>query len=95
MYLEFIQPGTSTQNSYIERFNRTYWEEGPDLYVFNSLSEVRAVIEYFIRGYNEEPPHESLGDMTPIDFAPQRAGGAPCPLGGLLKTAEASTAGWT
>ena len=75
--LEFIQPGKPTQNSYIERFNRTYREEVLDLYVFNSLSEVRAVTEDFIREYNEERPHESLGNMTPIDFATQRAEGVP------------------
>ncbi|ADU64210.1 Integrase catalytic region [Pseudodesulfovibrio aespoeensis Aspo-2] len=79
--LEFIQPGKPTQNSYIERFNRTYREEVLDLYVFNSLSEVRAITEDFIREYNEGRPHESLGNMSPINFAAQRAGGTPCPLG--------------
>ncbi|SFW61381.1 Integrase core domain-containing protein, partial [Desulfovibrio desulfuricans] len=85
--LEFIQPGKPTQNSYIERFNRTYREEVLDLYVFNSLSEVRAITEDFIREYNEERPHESLGNMSPINFAAQRAGGSPCPLGNPPKTA--------
>uniref|UniRef100_UPI00255AE3C4 IS3 family transposase n=1 Tax=Pseudodesulfovibrio pelocollis TaxID=3051432 RepID=UPI00255AE3C4 len=85
--LEFIQPGKPTQNSYIERFNRTYREEVLDLYVFNSLSEVRAITEDFIREYNEERPHESLGNMSPINFAAQRAGGTPCPLGNPPKTA--------
>ena len=82
--LEFIQPGKPTQNSYIERFNRTYREEVLDLYVFNSLSEVRAITEDFIREYNEERPHESLGNMSPINFAAQRAGGSPCPLGSKI-----------
>ncbi|WP_097010305.1 IS3 family transposase [Pseudodesulfovibrio profundus] len=85
--LEFIQPGKPTQNSYIERFNRTYREEVLDLYVFNSLSEVRAITEDFIREYNEERPHESLGNMSPINFAAQRAGGTPYPLGNPPKTA--------
>ena len=85
--LEFIQPGKPTQNSYIERFNRTYREEVLDLYVFNRLSEVRAITEDFIREYNEERPHESLGNMSPMNFAAQRAGGTPCPLGSPPETA--------
>jgi len=77
--LEFIQPGKPTQNSYVERFNRTYRTEVLDLYVFNSLTEVRDMTEEFIREYNEERPHESLGDMPPMEFAARRAGGTPCP----------------
>ena len=85
--LEFIQPGKPTQNSYIERFNRTYREEVLDLYIFDSLNEVRDCTERFIKEYNEERPHESLGDMTPVEFLAQRAGGTPCPLGSHQKSA--------
>ncbi|MBU1249255.1 MAG: IS3 family transposase [Proteobacteria bacterium] len=84
--LEFIQPGKPTQNSYIERFNRTYREEVLDLYIFNSLSEVRSVTEDFINVYNEERPHESLGNMTPTNFAHHRAGGTPCSMVAPSKT---------
>ncbi|GAB6178619.1 hypothetical protein JCM16814_35110 [Desulfobaculum senezii] len=84
--LEFIQP---SKPKLIHRgFNRTYREEVLDLYVFNSLSEVRAITEDFIREYNEERPHESLGNMSPINFAARRAGGCPCPPGNPLKTAR-------
>ena len=77
--LEFIQPGKPTQNSYVKRFNRTYRTEALDLYVFSNLDEVRAATEVFVREYNEERPHESLGDMPPTKFAARRAGGTPCP----------------
>jgi len=54
--LEFIQPGKTTQNSYIERFNRSYREEVLDIYVFSRLSEVREITEKWLREYNEEHP---------------------------------------
>ena len=66
--MDFIQPGKPVQNSYIERFNRTYREEVLDLYIFNTLSEVQEVTENWLRQYNEERPHESLGNLTPAEF---------------------------
>lgn len=66
--LEFIQPGKPTQNSYIERFNRTYRDEILNMYVFKTLTEVRARTELWITEYNEERPHDSLDDMTPMEF---------------------------
>ncbi len=66
--LDFIQPGKPTQNSFIERFNRTYREEVLDMYVFTRLSEVRDITEKCIDEYNEERHHESLGNMTPAEY---------------------------
>jgi putative transposase len=66
--LEFIQPGKPTQNSYIERFNRTYREEVLDFYVFSRLSEVRDITDRWLKEYNEQRPHEALGHLTPAEF---------------------------
>jgi putative transposase len=66
--LEFIQPGKPTQNSYIERFNRTYRDEILNMYVYKTLNEVRDLTEKWIVEYNEERPHDSLEDLTPIEY---------------------------
>lgn len=72
--LEFIQPGKPTQNSYVERFIRTYRDEILNMYVFKTLSEVRGLTENWIREYNEERPHDSLGDLTPWEYRVKHEG---------------------
>ena len=66
--LEFIKPGKPMQNGFIERFNRSYREAVLDMFVFQSLDEVREQTELWLKEYNEERPHDSLGDMTPREF---------------------------
>jgi putative transposase len=70
--LQFIQPGKPTQNSYIERFNRTYRTEVLDAYLFTSMQEIRAVTEAFQHKYNHFRPHGSLNDMAPVEFIEHR-----------------------
>jgi len=63
-----IQKGKPTQNGYIERFNRTYREDVLDMNIFENLNQVREKTEEFILDYNNNHPHESLGNLSPIEF---------------------------
>ncbi len=66
--LEFIRPGKSTQNAFIERFNRTYRTEILDFYMFRTLKEAREITERWLAEYNSERPHESLNNLTPEEY---------------------------
>ena len=80
--LEFIKPGKPMQNGFIERFNRSYRQAVLDMYVFQTLNEVREQTEKWLKEYNEDRPHDALGDMTPREFL-------------LTKNPDVSTYGWT
>jgi len=66
--LEFIKPGKPTQNTFIERFNRTYRTEILDFYLFRTLNEARKITESWLNEYNSERPHESLNNLTPEEY---------------------------
>lgn len=67
----YIQPGKPDQNAYIERFNRSYRTEVLNAHLFESIAELRAVTDAWLRVYNSERPHDSLGRVPPLTFLPR------------------------
>jgi putative transposase len=72
MAIQYIQPGKPNQNAYIERFNRTLRNELLDMYLFARLDDVREAVWWWMIEYNEQRPHDSLGELTPAEYQ-QRA----------------------
>jgi putative transposase len=69
--LDVIQPGKPAQNAFIERFNQTYRTEVLDAHVFSGIAEVRGITTDWLRRYNTERPHDSLGRVPPLTFLPR------------------------
>jgi putative transposase len=64
-----IEPGSPTQNAYIESFNGTFRDERLDENWFESLEQARQTIGTWRTDYNERRPHSSCGRIPPSTFA--------------------------
>ena len=67
--LHFIQPGTLTQNVYIESFNGKFRDECLNDHVFTSLYDAQRKIEAWRLDCNTLRPHRSLKQRAPEEFA--------------------------
>ncbi len=66
--LYYIQPGKPTQNSLIERFNRTFRTDFLNAYLFENIKEMKNYTEIWMWMYNNERPHSSLQYLSPRNF---------------------------
>ena len=63
-----IDPGKPWQNGADESFNGKFRDECLSLEWFRTKVEAKAVIESWRRHYNHVRPHQSLDDLTPVEF---------------------------
>ena len=63
--LVYIQPGKPQQNGFAERFNGSFRREFLNAYLFESFGQVLEMAWFWQLGYNDERPHESLGNLPP------------------------------
>jgi len=52
----------------MERFNRSYREEVLDAFCFTRQKEAQVLSNAWLWIYNNERPHQSLGNISPVDF---------------------------
>lgn len=72
--LVYIQPGKPMQNGYIERFNRSYREDVLDANLFENIAQARILSDEFQEDYNLHRPHESLGNISPVNYRLKNCG---------------------
>lgn len=66
--LNHMQPGTPTQNAWVERFNKTFRTGVLDCCIFDSLQDVREMTADWLNRYNQHRPHESLDRIPPVEY---------------------------
>ena len=69
--LAFSRPGKPTDNVYIESFNGSFREECLNLHWFKDLTDARAKMQVWKQEYNEDRPHRSLKNLTPLQYKAQ------------------------
>ena len=66
--LDFSRRGKPTDNAYIESFNGRVRQECLNQHWFLSLADAQEQIDQWRLDYNENRPHSSLGNQTPVEL---------------------------
>lgn len=64
-----IEKGCPQQNAIVERFNRTYREDVLDANLFYHTEHAQQITDNWIQEYNTIRPHQSLNQLTPLEYA--------------------------
>ena len=64
----YIDTGSPWQNGHNESFNAVFRDGCLNRWLFESLREAREASEAWLREYNVERPHGSLGGRVPSEF---------------------------
>ena len=67
--LLFISPGKPMENAFVESFNGKFRDECLNEHWFMNLHDAQIKIENWVSEYNNERPHSSLNNMTPVEYA--------------------------
>lgn len=89
----FIAPGSPWQNAHAESFVSRLRAELLDVEVFHNLADAQLRLGLYLRFYNEQRPHSSLGYRTPAVAAAQWAGSGRATPSLLLPIAMSSSGG--
>jgi transposase InsO family protein len=62
-------PYSPTTTGKVERFHKTLRKEffGPNDYRFTTVAEAQAALDAWVREYNHDRPHQSVGDHPPVE----------------------------
>jgi len=69
----YIAPGKPQQNGFIESFNGKLRDECLNETLFNSIAEAKQTLREWKDNYNQQRPHSSLGNLTPLEFAEKKS----------------------
>ena len=73
---EYMQPGTPPpQNAFVERFNGISRASVIGVWCLLRLDHAREEIDRWLEDYNTILPHESLGDVSLVEFLTPRGNG--------------------